>query len=83
MRVRKECVGALGLLIIYLGLGLGAQSVNSTAKVQFQPLITQPIVASHRVILPGNTPPWARPRNDRGPAPASLVLSRMILVSME
>lgn len=80
VRVRKECVGAIGMLIICLGLGLEAQSVHPPARNQPQPLITQPIVAAQRVILPGNTPPWARPVNDRGPAPVSLPLSRMILV---
>jgi subtilase family serine protease len=43
-------------------------------------LITQPIDDSKTIVLKGNTHPYARPEFDRGAAPASLTMDRMILV---
>jgi hypothetical protein len=45
-----------------------------------QPLITQPVNEHQLTVLKGNTYPLARPRYDRGPAPASLPMDRMMLV---
>ena len=42
--------------------------------------ITQAIDESNRVTLTGNTHPLARPQFDRGPAPPSLPMQRMLLV---
>ena len=43
-------------------------------------LVTKPISESQRTILKGNVHPLARPENDRGLAPDSLAMSRMLLV---
>ncbi|HEV2207013.1 MAG TPA: S53 family peptidase [Candidatus Acidoferrales bacterium] len=42
--------------------------------------ITAPIDNSRTVVLRGNVHPWAQARFDRGPAPASLPLERMMLL---
>jgi len=42
--------------------------------------ITQPIDATNLTVLKGNVHPLARPEFDRGPAPSSLQLNRMLLV---
>ena len=43
-------------------------------------LVTRPISDSQRTVLKGNVHPLARPENDRGLAPDSLAMSRMLLV---
>src|SRR6202042_208723 len=55
----------------------GAVSSGSAAP---RILITQPVDATHLAVLKGNTHPLARPEFDRGPAPASLPMQRMLLV---
>lgn len=49
-----------------------------TGSVRSQ--ITQPIDESKLMVLRGNTHPFARPQFDRGSAPASLPMERMLLV---
>ncbi|MGA2170635.1 MAG: Ig-like domain repeat protein [Terracidiphilus sp.] len=55
----------------------GAQGVPHSS---IQPRITGPIDESSLVTLRGNTHPFAQPRFDLGPAPASMLASRMLLV---
>jgi hypothetical protein len=59
-----------------------AQAPNPASGVESaaQPLITQAIDESQRVVLKGNTHPLARPQFDRGQAPAGLPMQRMMLV---
>jgi subtilase family serine protease len=45
-----------------------------------QPRIQQALDESKLTVLRGNTHPLARPEFDRGPAPSSLVMDRMLLV---
>ena len=45
-----------------------------------QSQIVQPINSKNMVVLKGNVHPWARAQFDRGPAPATLPLDRMMLV---
>ena len=45
-----------------------------------QPLIVQPLDETSRSVLKGNTHPLARQQFDRGAAPASLPMERMLLV---
>jgi len=69
-----KCLIAAGLLASLAALPLAAQ-VNSSA-----PRITQAINDSDRVILRGSVHPLARPEYDRGLAPASLSMSRIMLL---
>ena len=55
-------------------------SVSLLAQGNVQPLITQPVDESKLTVLHGNTHPLARPEFDKGPAPASLAMDKMILV---
>ncbi|MGA9884387.1 MAG: S53 family peptidase [Candidatus Acidiferrales bacterium] len=57
---------------------LGA--LNARAQVTAAPRITQAITDSNLVTLRGNVYPLARPEYDRGLAPASLAMDRMMLV---
>ncbi len=54
--------------------------VVSSGSAAPRRLITQPVDATHLTVLKGNTHPLARPEFDRGPAPASLPMQRMLLV---
>jgi Pro-kumamolisin, activation domain/Bacterial Ig-like domain (group 3) len=45
-----------------------------------RPLVHEPIDDNSRVILRGNTHPWARPQFEMGAAPSSLAMERMLLV---
>ena len=58
-------------------LALAAGTLGLWAQAATQRLITRPIRASRRVVLPGNTPLLALARYDRGPAPAGLPLQNM------
>ncbi len=61
----------------------GLLSVPAVAPAQTAPipsLITQPVNNGQFVTLSGNTRPLARPGFDRGAAPASLPMQRMLLV---
>ena len=55
-------------------------SANAAEPAQAGPRITEPIDASHRITLVGNTHPLARPEFDRGAAPDQQPLERMLLV---
>ncbi|MGH9712563.1 MAG: Ig-like domain repeat protein [Candidatus Acidiferrales bacterium] len=60
---------------IFLSCGIAtAQTVRTRS------LITQPVDEAQRVILKGNTYPLARAEFDRGVAPLSLPMERMLLV---
>ena len=63
----------LGFLLVFSGR-VQAQTIRAKAQ------IVQPINPSRLVTLRGNTPRFARPENDRGPAPDGLLLNRMLLV---
>ncbi len=51
-----------------------------SAIAQTAPRITQPVNNAQIVSLPGNVHPLARPQYDKGAAPASLPMERMLLV---
>lgn len=55
-------------------------SVPQPVTVASRPLITDVIDESRRTLLKGNTHPLARPEFDLGTAPATLPMSRMLLV---
>jgi hypothetical protein len=59
-----------------------AQNVGAVGSASSAPqtLIKQPVDESRRTVLNGNTHPLARAEYDRGAAPASLPMRRMILV---
>jgi hypothetical protein len=57
-----------------------AQGQESVQEAVTTPLITQPVDESNLTTLGGNTYPLARPEFDLGTAPASLPMSRMLLV---
>ena len=64
---------------------MSAQETSPHAAAAVQPLITQPLITqpvdeSQLTRLTGNTHPLARPQFDLGSAPASLPMSRMLLV---
>jgi len=64
---------------------MSAQETSPHAAAAVQPLITQPLITqavdeSQLTRLTGNTRPLARPQFDLGSAPASLPMSRMLLV---
>ncbi|MGC1594912.1 MAG: protease pro-enzyme activation domain-containing protein, partial [Candidatus Acidiferrales bacterium] len=65
------------LLIAFISL-LPVRSFAQTAPVQAR--ITQAVDESQLTVLKGNTYPLARAEYDRGPAPASLPMNRMLLV---
>ena len=65
---------------LIIALALAAGTLGLRAQAATQRLITRPIRARQRVVLPGNTPPLALARYDRGPAPAGLPLQNMLLV---
>jgi len=60
-------------IFLFPGLAL-AQTTGVTR------LITQPVDDSNLIVLHGNTYPLARPQYDRGPAPSTLPMQRMLLV---
>lgn len=59
-----------------------AQDASATVSAASlpRPLITAPLDESRRIVLKGNTHPLARLANDRGSAPDSQPMRRMILV---
>lgn len=77
MRPKNLCT--ILSLIVFAVLSLvplraSAQSSNAA------PRITQAVDENQLTLLPGNTYPLARPEYDRGPAPPSLPMERMMLV---
>ncbi len=71
-----ECVHALSLAILLLVMG----GLTSAQTSNVQRRITQPIDETALVVLKGNTHPLARQEFDRGAAPGSLPMNRMLLV---
>jgi Pro-kumamolisin, activation domain/Bacterial Ig-like domain (group 3)/Subtilase family len=73
---RYVCVQGLALAILLFVLaGLtSAQTSNAQRR------ITQAVDDRNLVVLKGNTHPFARPAFDRGAAPGSLPMNRMLLV---
>ncbi len=64
---------------LYLG-ALALLAVTISAAAQTAPRITQPVDNAQIISLPGNVHPLARPQYDKGAAPASLPMERMLLV---
>ena len=73
---RQRCVQALSLAILLVTLASSAFAQTSEAQRR----IKQPVDESNLVVLKGNTHPLARPQFDRGAAPGSLPMNRMLLV---
>jgi hypothetical protein len=63
----------VGVTITLILLAVGAAAQTPTR-------ITEPIDTTKMIALPGNVHPLAQPQNDRGMAPASLPMQRMLLV---
>jgi hypothetical protein len=63
------------LFTIFLGVACAAQAQSAG-----RPLISQTIDESSLVTLRGNVHPLAKPRFDRGPAPDSMPLQRLVIV---
>lgn len=75
MNVRVCVKGAfLAVLLFSLTLAASAQTANIASR------ITQPVDEKNMVTLKGNTHPFAAPEFDRGAAPGSLPMSRMLMV---
>jgi subtilase family serine protease len=66
-------LAVLSILSLVLLCALG--QTNSTRS-----LITQPVIETNRITLPGNTHPLARREFDRGAAPLGVSMERMLLV---
>ena len=74
-------------MIVIASVAISA-ALGSAQSASFKPfatppardLLTQPIDEAQRTILRGNRHPLARPEFDRGIAPASLPMNRMLLV---
>ena len=71
---------SLLVTLFCLCAGVVAQQAEQTGVVAPRPLITQAIDETQLTTLKGNTHPLARPEFDLGTAPASLPMSRMLLV---
>jgi len=61
-------------------IGVITLAISSQLAAQASQRITQPIDNSKLVTLPGNVHPLAQPQYDKGMAPASLPMQRMLLV---
>jgi len=72
----SPCARLLPLTLLLVAFRVPASAQTSQA----QPLITQPVSEANLIVLKGNTYPLARAEFDRGPAPSSLPMDRMILV---
>ena len=68
------------LLLLAFALGSLIPSRTSAQVSQASPRITQAVNETRLTVLRGNIHPLARPQFDRGPAPASLPMDRMLLV---
>jgi hypothetical protein len=64
------------VLALAIALGIHAPAVAQVARAQ----ITRPVNDGELQTLPQNTHPLAKPEFDRGPAPASLGMQRLLLV---
>ena len=72
-----KSVQRITVSLLLISIWPAFSSAQTTPK---RALITQPIEASKLTILRGNTYPLALPQYDRGAAPASLPMARMLLV---
>jgi hypothetical protein len=78
--VGRCCYGALLAASLLIALLLALPPVSFAQATAVPSRITQVVDESNRVTLTGNTHPLARPQFDRGPAPPSLPMQRMLLV---
>src|ERR1700732_4034216 len=72
-KVRTRFLLALAFLSLVPASAIGQANAH-------QPRVQRGRNESKLTVLRGNTHPLARPEFDRGPAPASLVMDRMLLV---
>src|SRR5947207_9257502 len=77
MRVRQSLSAQAALICV--SVLFSAPRITSQA-IQVGPRVTQPVDIENLVPLRGHTHPLARPEHDRGPAPDSLPMRRMLLV---
>ena len=77
--MRNLSTGSRGILLAAAILFL-VPSLTPAQTSNVQPRITAAIDEANLTTLRGNTHPLARPQYDRGPAPASLPMERMLLV---
>jgi hypothetical protein len=78
---RRGPLAACALLTAAVcGAGSFASAQQPSASLSAPQLITQPVNDLERTVLKGNTHPLARAAFDRGAAPSSLSMQRMILV---
>jgi subtilase family serine protease len=76
--MRSKSIALVASTLVLFSLFMIAQrSLGQSSQVR---LITQPIDESKMIVLKGNTHPYARAEFDRGAAPASLTMDRMMLV---
>ena len=79
MRRTSLVAFALSLSPVFL-FALPVWTCAQTSDAQSQSLITQAVDETKLTLLKGNTHPLARPEFDRGAAPPSLPMERMLLV---
>ena len=68
------------LFLFLTTISIRAQVQPVAAEVSVEPRVTQAVDDAHLTTLRGNTHPLAVARFDRGAAPASMPLERMLLV---
>lgn len=71
------CLVVIFCMLAFAGPTIAQQPASLAAP---SPLITQPVNEQQLTLLKGNTHPLARPEFDRGTAPATLPMQRMLLV---
>jgi subtilase family serine protease len=76
--MRSKPIAVVVSTLVLFSLFLIAQ--RSMGQSSQERLITQPIDNSKTIVLKGNTHPYARAEFDRGAAPASLTMDRMMLL---
>jgi subtilase family serine protease len=76
--MRSKLIAIVASALVLFSLIMMAQ--RSLGQSSQPRLITQPIDESKMLVLKGNTHPYARAEFDRGVAPASLAMDRMMLV---
>ncbi len=80
-RLCRRIPTAIIAFALFASLAAAKQSSVSQQSTRVpETRITQPIDATNRTVLKGNVHPLARKEFDRGPAPSSLQLNRMLLV---
>ena len=73
----KPIAIVLSALVLFALFLIAQRSMGQSSQAR---LITQAVNESKMMTLPGNTHPYARAEFDRGAAPASLAMDRMMLV---